>query len=67
MDYKLLWIDDEIDLLKGHIMFLEKKGYGVDTVTNGFDALEQCDKEDYDTVGKNVSLLVYFLQEKMND
>ena len=50
MDYKLLWIDDEIDLLKGHIMFLEKKGYGVDTVTNGFDALEQCDKEDYDLV-----------------
>jgi hypothetical protein len=27
----------------------------------------QCDKDDYDTVGKIVSLLVYFLQEKMND
>lgn len=50
MDYRLLWIDDEIDLLKGHVMFLEKKGYGVDTVTNGYDALEQCDKEDYDLV-----------------
>ena len=27
----------------------------------------QCDKDDYDTVGKNCILLVYFLQEKMND
>ena len=39
--YKLLWIDDEIELLKAHILFLEKKGYEVETVTNGYDALDQ--------------------------
>ena len=39
--YKLLWVDDEIELLKAHILFLEKKGYEVDTVTNGYDALDE--------------------------
>ena len=38
----LLWVDDEIDLLRAHIMFLENKGYEVDTVTNGHDALDMC-------------------------
>ena len=38
--YKLLWVDDEIELLKAHILYLEKKGYVVETVTNGYDALE---------------------------
>ena len=36
---KLLWVDDEIDLLRAHIIFLENKGYDVDTATNGVDAL----------------------------
>jgi DNA-binding response OmpR family regulator len=40
MTYKLLWVDDEIELLKAHILFLEKKGYEVETVTNGYDALD---------------------------
>ena len=35
--YKLLWVDDEIELLKAHILFLEKKGYEVETVTNGYE------------------------------
>lgn len=48
--YRLLWIDDEIDLLKGHIIFLEKKGYEVSTVTNGYDAIEKCQTEDYDLI-----------------
>ena len=39
---KILWADDEIDLLKPHKMFLEKKGYEVLTVSNGHDALEEC-------------------------
>ena len=39
--YKLLWVDDEIELLKAHILFLEKKGYEVETVTNGYDALDE--------------------------
>ncbi|MBQ8050582.1 MAG: bifunctional response regulator/alkaline phosphatase family protein [Bacteroidaceae bacterium] len=48
--YKLLWVDDEIELLKAHILFLEKKGYTVDTVTNGFDALERCAEQAYDLI-----------------
>ena len=48
--YKLLWVDDEIELLKAHILFLQKKGYEVDTVTNGYDALEQCTQNSYDLV-----------------
>ena len=37
---KILWIDDEIELLRSHIIFLEQKGYKVETVTNGDDAIE---------------------------
>ena len=37
---KILWADDEIDLLKPQLFFLEKKGYEVIQVTNGYDALE---------------------------
>ncbi|MEO7446597.1 MAG: response regulator, partial [Ferruginibacter sp.] len=37
---KILWVDDEIDSLTSQIMFLENKGYTVDTKTNGFDAVE---------------------------
>ena len=36
----ILWADDEIDLLKPHILFLENKGFQVVTVTNGRDALD---------------------------
>ena len=50
MTYRLLWVDDEIDLLKAHIIFLEKKGYSLDTATNGYDALELCQKFNYDLV-----------------
>ena len=46
----LLWADDEIELLKAHLMFLEKKGYEVVTVTNGTDAIEQCKQHNYDMV-----------------
>ena len=46
----LLWVDDEIDLLKAHVLFLEKKGYSVDTVTNGFDAVERCSEQAYDLI-----------------
>ncbi|MDR0988122.1 MAG: PglZ domain-containing protein [Prevotellaceae bacterium] len=47
---KLLWVDDEIDLLRPHILFLESKGYEVDTATNGQDALERCRRTTYDMV-----------------
>ena len=38
---KILWADDEIDLLKPQLLFLDKKGYDVVTVSNGYDALEE--------------------------
>ena len=37
---RILWADDEIDLLKPHVLFLEKKGYEVETSTNGADAYD---------------------------
>lgn len=42
---KILWADDEIDLLKPHIMFLKNKGYDVTTVSNGRDALDALDHD----------------------
>lgn len=47
---KLLWIDDEISLLRPHILFLEGKGYELDTVTNGQDALDCCRATAYDLI-----------------
>jgi DNA-binding response OmpR family regulator len=46
----LLWVDDEIELLKAHILFLEKKGYEVETVSNGQDALDKCSETAYDLI-----------------
>ena len=46
----ILWADDEIDLLKPHILFLNEKGYLLKTVTNGNDALELFKKEKFDLV-----------------
>ena len=47
---KMLWADDEIDLLKPHIMFLKAKGYDVTTVSNGRDALDALDHERYNLI-----------------
>ena len=46
----LLWVDDEIELLKAHILFLEKKGYEVVTVSNGNDAIEECRQKTFDLI-----------------
>ena len=46
----LLWADDEMELLRAHILFLEKKGYDVVTVTNGTDAIDQCRQKTFDLV-----------------
>jgi DNA-binding response OmpR family regulator len=46
----ILWVDDEIDILKPHILFLEKKGYTVETCNNGADAIEMCEQNTYDIV-----------------
>lgn len=47
---KILWADDEIDLLKPHILFLKAKGYDVTTVSNGRDALDALDREPYSLI-----------------
>ncbi len=52
----ILWVDDEIDLLKPHMIFLREKGYDVNTSNNGHDALEMIRKKDFDIV---------FLDEQM--
>lgn len=49
-EIKILWVDDEIDLLKPHILFLEKKGYLVTTATNGQDAIELFNETNFDIV-----------------
>jgi CheY-like chemotaxis protein len=49
-NYNILWVDDEIDLLKPHLLFLEAKGYSVNPLNNGRDALENLSTEDYDLV-----------------
>lgn len=48
--YRILWADDEIDLLKPHILFLEGKGYDITPVNSGADALEKIDHADFDLV-----------------
>jgi len=47
---KILWVDDEIDLLTPHILFLEKKNYEVTTCNNGQDAIDLFDVENFDIV-----------------
>ncbi len=47
---KILWVDDEIDLLKPHILFLTNKGYDVDTLNNGVDALDSVKQNNYDVI-----------------
>lgn len=49
-EIKILWADDEIDLLRAHIMLLNEKGYIVKTVTNGNDAVDAFKKSDFDLV-----------------
>ena len=54
---KILWVDDEIDLLKSHILFLEKKGYSVLGIHSAEEALDVLKKENFD---------ILFLDENMN-
>jgi CheY-like chemotaxis protein len=49
-EIRILWADDEIDLLKPHLLFLEGKGCKVDTVNNGLDAIDAADNTQYDLV-----------------
>jgi len=47
---RILWTDDEIDLLRPHIIFLEEKGYEVETANNGLDAVEKVQKSFFDMI-----------------
>ena len=53
---QILWVDDEIELLKPYIIYLEEKGYSVTTVNNGQDALDACNEQTFDII---------FLDEQM--
>ena len=47
---KVLWADDEIDLLKPHILFLQDKGYEVVPVVSGQDAIDCCKEQSFDII-----------------
>ena len=46
----ILWVDDEIDLLKPHVIFLEDKGYSIVTANNGVTAVELLENQYFDLV-----------------
>lgn len=50
MNGRLLWVDDEIEMLKAHILFLQKKDYEVMTASNGPDALDLCREYRFDLI-----------------
>lgn len=50
MPVSILWVDDEIDLLRPHIIFLEQRDYLMSTATNGEDAIEQVTSQEFDLV-----------------
>src|SRR5690554_5889700 len=50
MAVSILWVDDEIEFLKPHIIFLEKREYKVSTATNGVDAIELVGSQNFDLV-----------------
>lgn len=50
MQVRILWADDEIELLKPHILFLESKGYNVAPVNSGVDAVERSSEEEFDVI-----------------
>lgn len=47
---RILWADDEMELLRPHLLFLERKGYDVVTATNGTDAVELCKQQQFDVI-----------------
>ena len=55
--WQILWVDDEIDLLRPHIKLLEAKGYDVETVTNGEDAIALVKKQQFDLVFLDESMV----------
>lgn len=54
---KILWVDDEIELLKPHIILLNQRGYEVDTATNGEDAMEKVRNTHYGLIFLDESMI----------
>ena len=50
----ILWVDDEIDVLRPHIIFLQEKDYEVETANNGLDAIEKVKENFYDIIFLNI-------------
>jgi len=50
MSSRILWVDDEIELLKPHVLFLQDKGYEVTTVNSGSDAVDLVQDENFDII-----------------
>lgn len=50
VNYSILWVDDEIESLKSHILFLKDKGFSVNTVSNGYDAIDIVSKNNFDLI-----------------
>ena len=50
MNANILWVDDEIELLKPHLLFLQGKGYNVESCNNGYDAIDIITDTRYDLI-----------------
>lgn len=48
--FRILWTDDEVEALKPHILFLEEKGYEIDTCSNGNDTIDLVRQNQYDLI-----------------
>jgi CheY-like chemotaxis protein len=47
---RILWVDDEMDLLKAYVLFLREKGFYLETVSNGDDAITMVTDQDFDLI-----------------
>lgn len=54
---KILWIDDEIEMLRPHVILLKQRGYEVDTATNGEDAIEMVKSQHYSLIFLDESMV----------
>ena len=62
-EIKVLWVDDEIELLKPHIIFLEKKNYSVTKALSGMEALEEIKKQNF---GDNLIIFIIITSSAFN-
>ena len=62
---RILWVDDEIDLLQPYIIYLKEKGYEVVTASNGEDAIEAISRQTSDDSHQGSDVSIVFLDENM--